>query len=390
MILRVELSTMDKDLECNRLTNFLIVAGGGKGNKSAANNQNKIISILNQIPYKIFLITSCDKGCTFHLQQNYIYYISPYKNRFLSFFFTQINQMKAIHHIVRNKNIDLILFAFGCDLNILPIFSTKILGKKIILRSDGRPTRIISKYLGDKYKIKSLIFKLIEEINYRLVDCVVAECEYAIQDNDFKKYRKTDSAPLYIDKDHFFSKKAFNERQFDVGYIGRFSEEKGSLNFVKSIKLIMHNEKKLHFFIAGEGSTFSEMIKIIQKEEIMHNVTLHPWISPNDLPDYLNDIKLIVMPSIKEGLPNIGLEAMACGTGVLGTPVGSIPGLIEDRETGFIMEDNSPECIARNVMRALSDPDLERVAERGRRFVVGEFTFEKVVERWRRILGEIK
>ena len=379
----------DEDMDCKCFSNILMVAGGGKGNKSAANNQNKIISILNEISYNIYLITSCDKGCTFHLEQNYISYLPSYKNRISLFFLTQINQMKAIHHIVRSNDIDLILFVFGCDLNILPIIYTKILGIKVVIRSDGRPTRIISKYLGDKYKIKSFLFKLIEEINYRLVDRVFTECEYAKQDNDFEKYRKTDSAPLYVDKGQFFLKKAFNERQFDVGYIGRFSEEKGIINFVKSIKMVKHNENKLKIFIAGEGNLFTEMVKLIQTGKIQHNITLHPWISPNDLPDFFNEIKLIIMPSIKEGLPNIMLEAMACGTPVLATPVGAIPDVIRDGETGFIMEDNSPECIARNVMRALNDPHLEEVAERGRAFVEREYTFEKVVERWRGILDAI-
>ncbi len=83
------------------------------------------------------------------------------------------------------------------------------------------------------------------------------------------------------------------------------------------------------------------------------------------------------------------LEAMACGTPVLATPVGAIPDVIIDGKTGFIMENNSPECIAENVVRALGSPDLERIAEEGRRFVEGEFTFEKVVENWKRVLEDI-
>ena len=54
------------------------------------------------------------------------------------------------------------------------------------------------------------------------------------------------------------------------------------------------------------------------------------------------------------------------------------------------MENNSPECIAENVIRALDSPDLERIAEEGRRFVEENFTFEKVVENWRGILQEIE
>jgi len=94
----------------------------------------------------------------------------------------------------------------------------------------------------------------------------------------------------------------------------------------------------------------------------------------------------LVLPSYTEGLPNIMLEAMACGTPVLATPVGAIPDVIRDGKTGFIMEDNSPKCIAENVVRALEHPDLEEIAEAGRRFVEEEFTFERAVEKWRGIL----
>jgi glycosyltransferase involved in cell wall biosynthesis len=41
------------------------------------------------------------------------------------------------------------------------------------------------------------------------------------------------------------------------------------------------------------------------------------------------------------------------------------------------------------VRRALDSPDLERIAEAGRRFVEENFTFERVVERWKEVLEEI-
>lgn len=74
---------------------------------------------------------------------------------------------------------------------------------------------------------------------------------------------------------------------------------------------------------------------------------------------------------------------------MLATPVGAIPDVIIDGKTGFIMENNSPECIAENVVRALNSPDLERIAEAGRRFVEENFTFERVVERWKEVLKEV-
>jgi hypothetical protein len=67
----------------------------------------------------------------------------------------------------------------------------------------------------------------------------------------------------------------------------------------------------------------------------------------------------MVIPSFTEGLPNIMLEAMACGTPVLATPVGAISDIIRDSETGFIMENNSPKCIIENVNRVIGSSELE-------------------------------
>ena len=53
------------------------------------------------------------------------------------------------------------------------------------------------------------------------------------------------------------------------------------------------------------------------------------------------------------------------------------------------MENNSPECIAKNVMRALEHPDLEKIVENARALVEREFTYEVAVERYRKILGEL-
>jgi len=89
------------------------------------------------------------------------------------------------------------------------------------------------------------------------------------------------------------------------------------------------------------------------------------WVPHEELPKYLNDIKLYVLPSYSEGLPKATLEAMACGTPVLVTPVGGIPDVIKDGKTGFITEDNSSECIARNIIRALSHPNLDQSARMG-------------------------
>ena len=113
------------------------------------------------------------------------------------------------------------------------------------------------------------------------------------------------------------------------------------------------------------------------------------WISHEDLPDYLNRLRLLIIPSYSEGLPNIMLEAMACGTPVLATPVGAIPDIIKDGETGFIMENNTPACIAENINRVLKDTNLEKIAADAKKVVEENFTFESSVKTWKILLEDI-
>jgi len=107
------------------------------------------------------------------------------------------------------------------------------------------------------------------------------------------------------------------------------------------------------------------------------------------IPDYLNELSLLVLPSESEGLPGVILEAMACGTPVLATPVGAIPDIVKDAETGFILEDSSPECIAGNVMRALKHPDLIRITRNARKLIKQNYTYKTMVNNYEQILSKL-
>jgi len=220
------------NIECD---NILLVAGGSKGNKSAANNQKKLIKLLNEIFDQVYLITFCDEEQDFQIPENRILFLDSYNSALSKFLFDQVREVKYINRILANTTIEMVLFSFGQDLNIIPILYTKLLGKKVILRSSGRPSKILSKYIGDKYRIKTTIFRIIEEINYRIVDQILTECEYAIKENDFDKYGKAYSANLFIDTILFVPTKDYHEREFDIGYLGRFSEEKGVRKFLQRI-----------------------------------------------------------------------------------------------------------------------------------------------------------
>jgi glycosyltransferase involved in cell wall biosynthesis len=293
----------------------------------------------------------------------------------------------TVHMVKLSKNVDTWIFPIGGEALLPCIILAKILRKSVIM-SLTSSTECMTNY--QQGHLTSIVV-FFTKIDHFLANKIILYSPSLITEWNLESYRHKIliAHRHFLDFNTFTVTTPYHNRPPLIGYIGRLSGEKGVQHFTQALPAILSNNQDLRVLIGGDGQLKGAIEASLQDGSIADRVDLPGWISHDDLPKYLNQLRLLVLPSYTEGLPNIMLEAMACGTPVLATSVGAIPDVIRDGETGFIMDNNSPECIARNVMRALSDPDLEGVAERGRRYVEEEYTFERAVERWKRIFGEI-
>ena len=286
-----------------------------------------------------------------------------------------------------SRRVNLWIFPMGADVLLPAIVIAKAVGAPIIVNLPSSPQAIIEE---EPRKLKK-IFIACAKTNFLLADRIVIYSPRLITEWNLEPYRHK----ILIAHEHFLDFNTFTvttplpDRPPLIGYIGRLSGEKGVQHFAQALPAILSDQQDLRVRIGGDGPLKEVIEASLQKGGVTARVELPGWISHDDLPGYLNQLRLLFLPSYTEGLPNIMLEAMACGTPVLATPVGAIPDVIIDGKTGFIMENNSPECIAENVIRVLNSPDLERIAGNGRQFVEENFTFENVVARWKEVLEEI-
>lgn len=299
-------------------------------------------------------------------------------------------QMRVSFNLLKiSKFLDIVIF-FAGTVNLLPVLSAKLLGKKTVMTAPGLSSsdvlRADSKALfGLGRMVFSSIFRILERINFSLADNILVQSESVIRYFGLEKYgNKISSGGIrYVNTTIFKIDKPYDTRENIVGYVGRLSREKGVMNFVDAMPLILKNRGDVKFMVGGEGKLLNEIEQEIRKTGVSGKVSITGWIPHERLPYYLNELKLFVLPSYTEGLPVVLRETMACGTPILTTPVGGVPDLIKEGETGFILEDNSPECIARNVIRALSHPDLDKITSCARKLMEDEYNYEAVVEKCR-------
>jgi glycosyltransferase involved in cell wall biosynthesis len=298
-------------------------------------------------------------------------------------------QLKILCGAIRMADdTDVFIFFIGGELLFIPLIVLKLLRKKVVLIPAMVTTAIYSVRRNPLSKFVSLL----ATINFFLADRIIIYSSALVQELNVKQGNKLVVAhEHFVDFRIFMVKNDINKRANAVGYIGRFSEEKGILNLVKSIPLFLKRRNDVCFKLCGEGKLFDKIKSIIRFECLESYVNLTGWVSHSDVPNFLNDIKLLVLPSYTECLPNIILEAMACGTPVLTTGVGAIPDVIRNSETGFLLESNDPSHITDKIVELLNKPRLlEKVSKNAYEWVRENFIEEKTLESWQRILQELE
>lgn len=349
---------------------------------------SNLIDILTSSFKEIYLITGND-GYNYFTNNKYIHLYGIFHsqgtgkiNRIKNYVFTQLKIAHVLLNII--GKIDVCIFFLGGETLTLPLIPTKLFNKKTVIMLSGYSIKY------EKDTLSKIATKLCT-INLNLVDKIILYSPRLIDEWNLKKYsHKILIAPRhFLNFSNFKLSTEFTQRNDLIGYVGRLSEEKGILNFVKSIPLLLKQKPFLNILIIGDGDLKNNVKNYLSNNSLENNVKLVGWSSNEDLPKYLNLLKLLVIPSYTEGLPNVMLEAMACGTPVLATKVGAIPDIIKDEETGFLIENNSPECIAENIIRALEFPNLETIVTKSKKFVENNFTYEKAVERYSIIFNKI-
>ena len=290
-------------------------------------------------------------------------------------------QLKMAEELFKiRKKVDVVYFC-GVLWYFPSMLLAKLTGKKTAVLVWGLSYMTRERAFGKS--LLALFLKLSEGVMFKFVDQIDVETESAVSFLDLNKYEKKISinGARYVDTNIFFPRSPLNMRQDIIGFVGRLAEEKGVMNLVGAIPLLLEFSNDLAFWIVGYGQLSKRLLQEVRDKNVVEHVTCTGWIPHEKLPACFSNFKLVVVPSYSEGLPGVVQQAMACGTPVLATRVGGIPDLITDGETGFIMEDNSPECIAENVVRVLKHPNLDEIATNARELIEKEYTYEAMVRK---------
>lgn len=163
-----------------------------------------------------------------------------------------------------------------------------------------------------------------------------------------------------------------SEGELVILALGRFVHKKGFQDLIAALPSIVDAVPGVKLILAGDGDLRKHYLDQIHSLGVEASVLLPGRVASDDVPGIMAIADVFVMPSITDsegnvdGLPNVVLEAMAAGKPVVATRVGGLSELIEHGKTGMLVPERSPQCLSREIIKLLSDPEArENVGNRG-------------------------
>lgn len=157
-------------------------------------------------------------------------------------------------------------------------------------------------------------------------------------------------------------------RALRIGIVGRIAPEKGQAEFLRAAALLAPRAPHVRFVVCGaplfgDRAYYNEVLRLAAGLP----VEFLDW--QEDVGAVMRDLDVLVIPSKREGMPRVLLEAFSAGVPVVAFPVGGIPEIIEDDITGFLTRGMRPSDLAASLEEVLecSPQKLRAVAYRARR-----------------------
>jgi starch synthase len=178
-----------------------------------------------------------------------------------------------------------------------------------------------------------------------------------------------------------------------VIFVGRITRQKGVPVLLRAASGLIPEAQLV--LLAGAADTQEQLVEVTELVDGLRATRSGVFWIPEMLPKHdviqlLTHATVFAIPSIYEPLGIVNLEAMACGTAVVGSRTGGIPEVVADGETGLLVSAGEPEPLAAALNTLLSDPDrAAAMGQAGRKRAVAEFGWPAIAAQTADLYAEL-
>lgn len=176
-----------------------------------------------------------------------------------------------------------------------------------------------------------------------------------------------------------------------VGFMGRISAVKGLKTTLEALAKL--SSEPWQFVIVGDGEYTHSLMEHARRLNIDDRVKVVGYVAHTKAPRYLSVFDILLLPSEtqpnwKEQFGRVLIEAMACGTAVIGSDSGEIPNVIRRTRGGLVFPEKDSTELARQIQTLIQDSSYRNsLASKGRSNVLSDYTDKVLALRFVRAIS---
>ena len=184
--------------------------------------------------------------------------------------------------------------------------------------------------------------------------------------------------PNGVDTGYFMPGSAIREKGNRIIFIGRLDYLKGVDILLQALRTLIDAQIPAQLDILGDGPDRDKLTHLSVTLGLRDSIIFHGTV--NGVAPYLQQASLFVLPSLSEGMPNVVLEAMACGLPVIATRVGGIVDIIENGKNGLLVDAQHPGQLYEAMKQVLTNKELaQRLGIAARKTIEERFSLPVIV-----------
>ena len=206
------------------------------------------------------------------------------------------------------------------------------------------------------------VARIVEAFDSRVNSCVIHSSSSGLS---------VDAAAAKAIRDRFPGK-------WIIGNVGALDNaQKGQEYIIEVARRLQSSHPELQFLLVGGGDDEAVLREMAAG---LDNVAFTGWV--DNVGDHLAAFDLFILPSNKEGIGGILLDAMDRALPIIASRVGGLPEIVRDGDNGLLIDAASPGQLEQAILRLYEDPDLRRaMGSRGRAFSQ-DFTADAMAARY--------
>lgn len=218
----------------------------------------------------------------------------------------------------KRENFDVCLVFFGIPSGPIGYMLKKKYKLPYVIRFGGGDVPGFQERFTKVYKIIAPAIKLI----WKKADALIANSQ-GLKDMalDFYNKKPFDVIPNGVDTEVFYPSVKEESDEFKILFVSRLIERKGLQFIIPQLKKIQDStEKSVKLIVVGDGPYRETLERIAEENHVSDMVEFVGQKGKEEIVPFYQNADLFILPSSKEGMPNVVLEAMACGLPIIMTP----------------------------------------------------------------------